>query len=163
MNLEQFRHTFTAWGGQLTKARLKGVRLTELLHPMGSLRWYSQMWLAPNTYSSDCWIITFPQQHLTNAHLKAKTIFSTARGSCSEDRRWWRYSSGGWSRMLGGSNQRGMLVLWVCVTLVVGFGEVQRLISSQAGHCVPSAHLSEIFFWLSIIVFEHCILTLGSP
>lgn len=48
---------------------------------------------------------------------------------------------------LSGSNQRGTSVLWVCVTLVVVFGEAQRLISSQAGFCVSYAHLSEIFFY----------------
>lgn len=34
----------------------------------------------------------------------------------------------------------------IWVTLVVGFAEAQRLTSSQAGLCVTSAHLSEIFF-----------------
>lgn len=56
---------------------------------------------------------------------------------------------------LSGSNQRGTSVLWVCVTLVVVFGEAQRLISSQAGFCVSYAHLSEIFFYQLLYLKLH--------
>lgn len=59
-------------------------------------------------------------------------------------------------------NQGREQQIWV--TPVFRLAGTQNLAASQTGLCVTFAHLSEIFFLrLSIIIFEHCILALGSP
>lgn len=66
-------HTLTAWGGQPTMSRLRRGQISV----DSSAPWVDQgdltsvnPLLPPNTYRSDCWIITFPQQLLTNAPIR---------------------------------------------------------------------------------------------
>lgn len=98
-----------------------------------------QVWLSDNYFSTTAFNKC--------PCLKAKTIFSTAGGSGRAGRRRLEAVWGG-----GGAGSSVALIrdpkaarrIWV--TLVAGFAEAQRLTSSQAGLCVTSAHLSEIFF-----------------
>lgn len=58
--------------------------------------------------------------------------------------KWGGKKKGAGSRVALIREGNGSAGIWV--TLVVGFAEAQRFTSSQAGLCVTSAHLSEIFF-----------------
>lgn len=82
----------------------------------------------PHTYKSDCWVITLPQQHLTNAPVWRPRPFSLQlAGAPSRPKEVGNQEAG--------CQGAGSLRL-----------KHKRLPSSQAGLCLTSAHWSEIFF-----------------
>lgn len=76
MNPKQFWHTFTAWGGQPTKSRLRRGQIS--VDP--SAPWDGQgdinQYDFPHASRSDCRIIASPQQLLTNAPISRPRAFS---------------------------------------------------------------------------------------
>lgn len=145
-------HTLTAWGGQPTMSRLRRGQIS--MDP--SAPWDGQGDINqcdfPHTYRSDCWIITSPQQLLTNAPIRRPRTFSLPLLW----RRRWEVQRGA----ARGSHQKlprapghfGPGVHWSRGSLNLRQGSTLPLNTSQ-----------EYFFRLSIIIFQHCILALGNP
>lgn len=101
----------------------------------------------PSLCRSDCWIITFPQQHLTNAIIWRPDPFSLQLEKVTEwkrGREGGKWGGKGWESFCccnQGSEQHWSGTLWL-----VRLGETQTLTSSQAGLHVTVSCLSEIFF-----------------